>query len=137
MQEGAFPVLWSAVSASKGSPTMSSFTLDDIRAAADKKYGATEIIISDDITVNLVNPLRLKKKDREALVAVQDKLSGEGDEQTDHLELLSEAIMIVADDKGAAQILLDTVGEDLALIAQIFSTYIDGTSAGEASASAA
>lgn len=109
------------------------FTLDAIREAADRKYGATEIRLDEKTVVRMLNPLRLPKAARDELVATQKTL---GDDGVDQADVFGKAILIVADDKGAAQLLLDTVGDDLALLAQIFTTYTEGTSAGEASASA-
>jgi hypothetical protein len=43
----------------------------------------------------------------------------------------------VSDDAAKAQRLVDLVGDDLALLAEIFRTYTEGASVGEASPSAA
>jgi hypothetical protein len=113
---------------------MSAFTLDNIRAAAEAKYGSTDIAVDEYTTVRLLNPLRLSKENREALVAIQDRF---GDEESDPAEIFRSALRLVADNKVAVEQLIIAVGDDLAVLAQIFETYSSGTSLGEASASVA
>ncbi|QAY15676.1 tail assembly chaperone [Streptomyces phage TinaBelcher] len=108
---------------------MASYTLDDIRSAADAKYGSTDIALDEKTTVHLLNPLRLPKEKRARLVALQDEMDAEGNE-VDQEELLSEAIRLVADHPKKADSLLSAVGGDLAVLAQIFETYGKGTQAG-------
>ncbi|MGW1836970.1 phage tail assembly protein [Streptomyces sp. NPDC002067] len=110
---------------------MASFSLDTIRAAAEAKYGSTDIELGDE-TIRLLNPLRLPKTKRTALSELQDRMGGE---DADQEELLSEAIRLVAERPAAADDLLDAVGGDLAVLAEIFDRYGKGTQVGEASAS--
>lgn len=113
------------------------FTLDDIRAAAEAKYGSTDIQIGDTL-VRLLNPLRLTKVKRTALVAAQKDLEAEeGDEEVEvDQEAAFHAILrIVAETEHQAEVLIDAVGDDLAQLASLFSMYSEGTQAGEASAS--
>ncbi|MFJ3907466.1 phage tail assembly protein [Streptomyces vinaceus] len=112
---------------------MASYSLDAIRAAAEARYGSTDIELGDD-TVRLLNPLRLRKEKRTKLTQLQDRMSGE---DADQEELLSEAIRLVAEHPKAADKLLTAIGGDLAVLAEIFDAYGRGTQAGEASASAA
>lgn len=111
----------------------STFTLDAIREAADAKYGHTEIVVDEATTVRLLNPLRLPKGDRNKLLNIQESMEGEDVEQGD---VFREAILTVAENKRDAQKLITAVGDDLALLAEIFTTYTEGTAVGEASASA-
>ncbi|MGW0861297.1 phage tail assembly protein [Streptomyces sp. NPDC002611] len=111
---------------------MASFSLDSIRAAAEAKYGSTDIELADGFVVRLLNPLRLSKAARAELLNIQSKLDGD---DVDQEAVLSEAIELVAENDTAAKRLLDEVGSDLALLAQIFATYGEGTQVGEASAS--
>ncbi|MGW6600606.1 phage tail assembly protein [Streptomyces sp. NPDC055036] len=113
---------------------MASFSLDQIRAAADAKYGSTEIEIDEKTTVALLNPLRLPKAKRDELSAIQDRMDAEGADQE---TLLSEAIILVADHPEKGEALLKAVNGDLALLAQVFETYGKGAQVGEASASVA
>ncbi|MGW3323881.1 phage tail assembly protein [Streptomyces virginiae] len=107
---------------------MASYTLDDIRAAAEAKYGATEINFGDDVC-RLLNPLRLPKEKRTELLAIQDQLDGE---DADQEAVLGQAIRLVAESQPAANKLLKAVGSDLAILAEIFETYGKGTQVGEA-----
>lgn len=111
---------------------MATFSLDDIRAAADKKYGHTDIPMGDGSNVRLVNALRLSKDKRAELTSIQDKMNAEG---ADQAEVLAEAIRIVAEDHEQAERLLSALNGDLALLVQTFAFYTEGTEAGEASGS--
>ncbi|SNS50439.1 phage tail assembly protein [Actinacidiphila glaucinigra] len=110
---------------------MASFSLDDIRAAAERKYGSTDIEFGGE-TVRLLNPLRLSKARRDELLAIQDQL---GKDEADQAAVMAEAIRCVAESAGAAEKLLKEVGDDLAILAEIFGHYGSSTQAGEASAS--
>jgi hypothetical protein len=118
---------------------MSVYTLDAIREIADQKYGSTDIELDERTTVRLLNPLRLPKSERDALINVQKAIDEDedGDELTaDQGDVFRKALRIVADDKVAVERLLDAIGDDLGILAAIFTTYTEGTSVGEASASA-
>lgn len=106
-----------------------SFTLDDIRAAADRKYGSVFI---DDI--ELVNPIRLSKKDRDALSAIQAQLDVEDDEKldVDQAEVFEDTIRLVAKTKAQGNKLVSACGGDLALLAEVMEHYNGGVQAGEA-----
>jgi hypothetical protein len=110
---------------------MASFSLDDIRAAAERKYGSTDITVGEDV-VRLLNPLRLPKARRDALLTLQEEM---GKDDTDQAELLAQAIRTIAESEKAAEKLLDAVGGDLAILAEIFGHYGESTQVGEASAS--
>ncbi|AWY07582.1 tail assembly chaperone [Streptomyces phage Yosif] len=105
---------------------MAQFSLDDIRSAAEAKYGSTDINFGDDVC-RLLNPLRLSKEKRAELMNIQSKLEGE---DVDQETVLADAIRLVAESDKAADKLLAAVGEDLAVLAQIFETYGSGTQAG-------
>ncbi|WP_236246467.1 phage tail assembly protein [Streptomyces sp. CC210A] len=106
---------------------MASYTLDDIRSAAEARYGSTDITVRDRV-VRLLNPLRLSKAKREKLTALQDQIN----EGADQEELLADAIRLVAEHDSAASALLAEIGEDLAVLAQVFEFYGQATQAGEA-----
>ncbi|MEU7570332.1 phage tail assembly protein [Micromonospora sp. NPDC049240] len=108
-------------------------SLDDIRAAAEAKYGSLDIPLGS-LTVRLLNPLRLSKKNRDALTSVQNRLDEDGADQE---VLLREALTVIAEHPTQAKALLKEIGEDLAVMATIFERYAAGTQAGEASPSAA
>ncbi|UFD97954.1 tail assembly chaperone [Streptomyces phage Pablito] len=112
---------------------MAQFSLDDIRAAADAKYGSTDIKVNETTTVSLLNPLRLPKAKRDELSSIQDKMDADGADQE---ALLAGAIVLVADHPKKGEALVKAVNGDLAVLAQIFETYSKGAQVGEASASA-
>lgn len=105
---------------------MPSFTLADIQAAADEKYGPTVIELGDGSDVELVNPLRLPK-------VARDKL-GKLDEIKDPDEKLSAAIKIAARPADAKRLLAAVT--DLATLAEIVTTWTKTAQVGEASPSA-
>lgn len=106
-------------------------TLDSIRAAAEAKYGALEIELDANTTVRMVNPLRLPKARRDELTALQSSANEGGDTDT----ILIESVRLVAETPAQANKLLKAVGDDLAVLAEIFERYAAGAQLGEASAS--
>lgn len=108
---------------------MAQFSLDDIRSAAEAKYGSCDIVIDERTTAKLVNPLRLSKDKRAKLMSLQDALDEEGADQE---ALLKDALRTVAEHPAQAKALLAVVGDDLAVLAEVFSRYTAGTQAGEA-----
>lgn len=112
---------------------MASFSLDDIREAADLKYASTDIALGDGETVVMVNPLRLSKEKRKELMSIQDIIDGE--EEIDQEDVLRNAIRLVSEDEGPAEKLIELVGDDLGVLAEIFSKYTEKNQVGEASAS--
>jgi len=114
-------------------------TLDSIRAAANAKYGSYDIAVDESTTVKLRNPLRLSKDERATLRELQERINAEpeeGQEAEDQGDLMAEAIRLVADHKPSANKMLREIGDDLAVLVQIFEGYIEGAQVGEASASA-
>lgn len=105
-------------------------TLDSIRAAADAKYGATEIDLGNGTVVRLLNVLRLTAEKRAEVRALR---SGDADsDETDQVAMFHKMIRAIAETPAQAEALLTAVGDDLALLAQIVSEYAEGTQAGEA-----
>lgn len=105
------------------------FKLDDIRKAAEKKFGDTEIEVSDKLTVTLTNALRLPKEIRDQVVAAQEKFGTDEHETSD---VLAEILRLVAKDKKDVESLLDLVGDDLAFLMSIFDHYGKESELGEA-----
>lgn len=102
-----------------------SFKLDDIKAAAEKKYANTEIEVAEGDTVLLVNALQLSEEQRDKLKETPD-----GDERS-QLEQFQEMLRIIAGAEGA-QKLIDNFGENLAYYAQTIEFYNSESEAGEA-----
>ncbi|MEU9126581.1 phage tail assembly protein [Kitasatospora sp. NPDC048540] len=113
---------------------MASYTLDNIRAAAEAKYGSTDIELSAGSVVRLLNPLRLPKATREELQGLQDQMEADGADQE---ALMEGVIRLVADNPKKGDALIAAIGGDLAVLAEIVETYSKSTQVGEASASAA
>lgn len=105
------------------------FTLDDIRAAAERKYGAVDFQLPDGRVCKLVNVLRLPKDARDEMLAVQDRLK---DESVDQETTLVSALKIVAEDESLAEELVASLNGDLGMLAAVFDLYTKGTEAGEA-----
>lgn len=111
---------------------MASFQLDDIRAAAEAKYGSYDIMDGDNVLVSLLNPLKLDKQRREELAALQEEFSSE-DTEIEQEEYFARVIRLVADSKRGADALLRMVGKDLTVLATILTQYREHTQVGEAS----
>ncbi|QYW07865.1 tail assembly chaperone [Streptomyces phage RedBear] len=105
---------------------MASYSLDNIREAAEAKYGSTDIDLGNGV-VRLLNPLRLPKAKRDELSSLQDKLDSEN---VDQETVLADAILLVAESESKGKALLKAVGGDLAVLAEIFETYGKGTQVG-------
>ncbi|ONI83500.1 hypothetical protein ALI22I_33955 [Saccharothrix sp. ALI-22-I] len=114
---------------------MSSFSLDDIRAAADRKYGSTDIEVGDTV-VRLLNPLRMPKAQRDKLIGIQKEMEVEG-EEVDQVVVFQNAIRTIAQTATQANALIKAIGDDLGVLAEVFERYTEGQSVGEASSSAA
>ena len=106
-----------------------SFTLDDLRDAAEAKYGNFVIgnVGPKGIDVELVNALRLKKEARKALQALEDASTNEDAE-----ERMFETIRLIARTKAQADALLKELDGDLAVLALILEQYGSETQMGEA-----
>ncbi|MFC3504451.1 phage tail assembly protein [Micromonospora krabiensis] len=104
--------------------------LDDIRAAAEAKYGSLDIEVGDK-TVRLLNALRLPKAKRDQIAALQDSLKAEGADQE---EIMRELIRVAADTKAGGDLLVKAIGDDLTVMAEVLAEYGKRTQVGEASA---
>jgi hypothetical protein len=107
-------------------------TLDDIRAAAEKKYASFPIQLDASNKVELVNPLRLNKAARKTMTDLQTAL---GEDDADQEELLGKLLVTVAATPGQGNKLVKAIGGDLTVLATIFEQYTEAVQAGEASAS--
>jgi hypothetical protein len=110
---------------------MATFSLDNIRAAADAKYGSTDIEFGEGKTVKLLNPLRLPKAKRDALSDIAKRLESDTEDQ---VVVLQDALRS-ASETALVEELIEAIGDDLGVLMEIFTDYMEGTQAGEASAS--
>lgn len=111
---------------------MAKFTLDDIRAAAEKKYGHTDIMIPEFGEVRLLNAMQLPKEKRDLLGKAQESVEGEEQSEQDELASFHRVIRIVARSEHEANALINAVGDNLAFMAEVFDAYNKGTELGEA-----
>lgn len=107
---------------------MSSFSLDDIRSAAEAKYGNTDITFGND-TLVMLNPLRLPKEKRTELTKIQESASAD---DADQAEVLADAIRLVATNQAVANRFIKAVDGDLTVLSEVFSRYTEKDQAGEA-----
>lgn len=121
------------------------FTLDSMREEIEKQYAPFRIEI-DGKTLTLRNLLRVPKKNRERVFALLDELSeiqkqAEASEENGlssterSAQIALEIFPLVADNEKLGRTLVENVEEDLALTLRVFSTWMEGTQAGEAEGS--
>lgn len=100
---------------------MANIRLDDIREAAEKKYGpyVIEGVPGGDVT--LLNPIRLPKAKRVKLNKLQSMQESEMVKEQD--QLLRDMIILIAATPEDAKRLLDVLGDDSALMAEVLNDY--------------
>lgn len=119
------------------------FSLDDIRAAAEAQFGSSNFeYINEDgeqRELVLINPLRLPKKRRDALLGLQDELDAD---EADQEALMVKGLHLSAEDYDArtkkSKHVTGFVAShdgDLAVIATVFQLHQKAAQVGEASAS--
>lgn len=116
------------------------FSLDSLKAAAEKKFAPVKIGLSDGSEVSLAPLLRLGKDDRKAVSAALDDVGNldADDESPETLELIVEAISKVFNlitDK-PAKLLKELDGPDplikLTLMSSVLNSWARETQLGEA-----
>lgn len=125
---------------------MTTLNLKSLQAKTEKKHPALKIEVDVDGGVELLtfrNILRLPKDDRKAFKKIQDARAAreaeikaaEGDEEKlaaleaedsaeDTIQYFRDALTLVADKKGLCKVFLDEVGDDLAVLATVFESYV-------------
>lgn len=113
-------------------------TLDDIRAAAERKYGDYEIDLGDR-TLLLRHALRLPEKQRDQLLelitSVKSAQDTEDPDVTSMLTLICDALRLLASRTEDADVLIGLIGDDLTMLMEIFEGYLSVAMPGEASPS--
>lgn len=102
---------------------MPKITLADIQKAADKKYGPLVIAGIEGGDITLVNPLRLPKEKRDAMTALDD---------VEDVDAKLRTLVELAASPEDAKRLLDAVGDDLAVLAELVGDYTGTAQVGEA-----
>lgn len=111
---------------------MPKISLQDIRDAADQKYGPLVIEGVKGGDVELLNPTRLGKEARAAIKSLNSDADGDdGDEG----EKLAHLVGLLAKTPAQGKRLLDSVGDDTALLAEIIGQFNESNKLGEASPS--
>ena len=117
------------------------FTLTAFKKAADEKYGKLAVDLGGGKTTVLQSPLRISDANREKVLTLVDEFSAaedastEDDEQSlaDLKELapkFREFLTAVGDENTPK--LLDAIGDDLAVLIEVFQAYQEKVGLGEA-----
>lgn len=109
---------------------MPEITLQDIRDAADKKFGPLVVKDVPGGDVVLLNPARLSKEKRGALKSAVEQ------EDLDEQERLEQIVKATAKTPDHAKRLLKEFKDDLGGLAVVLESYNQGSQMGEASPSA-
>ena len=108
---------------------MPTISLQDIRDAADRKYGPLVIAGIDGGDVTLLNPLRLPAARRKEMTGLDEV------EDLDQDSKLRRIVELAAETPAQGKRLLKAVGDDMGLLAQLLENYGKGVQVGEASTS--
>jgi hypothetical protein len=112
---------------------MSSITLSDIRAAAERQFASHEIDLEDGREpVVLVNPLRLTKAVRDKLGTIKEQLEVDDVEMAD---VLNDILKSAAKTPAQGNRLVKVLGNDPAVLLVTLNGWTGDKNTGEASAS--
>ena len=100
--------------------------LDALRAEANNKY--KNLVVRGVVFRGL---MRVTKDERERFNEMMTARKA-SEEQTDVTEFYRDMLMLVAEDKPAAEALLDEIGEDAAVLDTLVTLYFERTQVGEA-----
>lgn len=100
--------------------------LDALRAEANNKY--KNLVVRGVVFRGL---MRVSKGERERFNEMMAARKV-GEEQADVTEFYRDMLMLVAEDKPAAEALLDEIGEDAAVLDTLVALYFERTQVGEA-----
>jgi hypothetical protein len=119
-----------------------SFSLDDIREAADRKYGSYDIDLPDGEVVKLRNVLRLSKAERKELAALEGKLSSKESEddvdavdEVDQQDIIEKQLVLIAHNKALGNKLIKELGGDFGMVLHVYTSWGKNSEMGEATAS--
>ncbi len=115
---------------------MATLSLDDIRDSIEKEFVSTTITIGEE-SVKMVNPLRMAKDQRAKLSKTLKAASTGGDDESleDAFEKMIAVIRDAIPDAKQAKVLLDEIGDDMAVAVKVLDAYMEAMKPGEASGS--
>ena len=111
---------------------MATLTLDDIRESVEREFVSTKIKIGE-VEVVMTNPIRMSKEQRKKLSesmegteeATKETLEGQFDRM---LGIIRAAVP----DKTQANLLVNAIGDDLAVAMKVLDAYLKEQKPGEA-----
>jgi len=103
------------------------YTLDDIRAAAQKKYPDVEIENGKDVFI-LPHPVRLDDEAQEALRNLSTPAEEEGD--STYLGKIQK-LVVLAEVNGRGEELVELLGDDVTVYVALSEAWFSGVELGE------
>lgn len=102
------------------------YSLDDIRAAADQKYGSSKIDLGSGRVVELRNIIRLSSEERAQFtnLAKKDENKDKDVTEVDLQKQLSDVLRILAGEE-QAKVLLGVVGDHIDYMSEIIDRYME------------
>lgn len=122
---------------------MATFTLTDLRNEVSKKYAPTVIENGDDEYI-LQNVMQMPEKKRRLVtelieeIGADDKDNDEDKEGADEIDSQTATlrkIIIAAEKNDKGEELLELIGDNVAMLVELFNSWTEGTQLGEASQS--
>lgn len=127
---------------------MPTYTLDQLRKDVAAKYEPLTIDLGEAGKLDLVQPMRLSKKERAELMAKQavfndlqdeveaandaDRVKAAEDAEDKSLEAMHDIFRIVSQNSPQVKKFIEAVGDDLAVLMEVFSHYQEKAELGEA-----
>jgi hypothetical protein len=115
---------------------MANVTLADIRTAADRKYGPFVVDLGGGVQATLLNILRLSKEKRAEFTAQQKRLEAAQEAADQDLEQITGALRdllrVLAESYADADRLLSALGDDNAVLMELWESYNEAATPGEA-----
>lgn len=102
--------------------------LDSILSEVERRTPHLKVA---DVTFR--NGMHLSKGDRDKLTSILGELSGDGEKDVE--DIYRRALLLVADDEKAAEVLIDGLGGTLAGLVTLMDLYFERTQVGEVSPS--
>lgn len=109
---------------------MSTYSLDQLREDAARKFADMEIEVPGGKPIVLANMLRLKSDDRKKMADILQELDSQNEDAESAVELIRSALALAAGPRGGE--LLEAIGDDGALLMVVFEAWGSGTQVGEA-----